>query len=310
MLGYLPNWAIYFTCYDNLKTRIGHWFQMHGDASDSNMKGDGGRDSSIVHILSAMGAGCVSTTLTNPFWVIKTRFMTQSNESAFRYHSIRHAIKTIYQTEGLRGFYKGLVPSLWGISHVAVQFPLYEKLKVYFRNRHSQGNLYNSSEMYDSQSTVPSSTSTTIMTTTHAVPNRPRAEPLATSDILLASCLSKMAASIATYPHEVIRTRLQNQTYTPSSLSPNSVTPPSSVSAQKFQPNTVNFTNIKQQQPSPTRPRYTSIIHCVKTIYRTESITAFYNGLSTNLLRTVPSSAVTLFTYEKLSRALKEWAEE
>ncbi len=38
---------------------------------------------------------------------------------------------TIYRTEGIRAFYKGLLPSLIGVSHVAVQFPLYEKAKAW-----------------------------------------------------------------------------------------------------------------------------------------------------------------------------------
>lgn len=47
------------------------------------------------------------------------------------YKNTFDAFKTIYSTEGFRGFYKGLGPSLMGVSHVAVQFPLYEKLKVW-----------------------------------------------------------------------------------------------------------------------------------------------------------------------------------
>lgn len=38
-------------------------------------------------------------------------------------------MKTIYRTEGVPAFFRGLLPSLLGITHVAVQFPLYEFLK-------------------------------------------------------------------------------------------------------------------------------------------------------------------------------------
>lgn len=84
--------------------------------------------------------------------------------------------------------------------------------------------------------------------------------------ILLASSLSKMSASMATYPHEVIRTRLQNQSVKPF--------------------------------------KYKGIFHAIKVIMAEESIRGFYKGLPTNLLRTVPSSAMTILTYEMLVREL------
>lgn len=46
-----------------------------------------------------------------------------------RYRHTYDAIKSIWRDEGPRAFYKGLLPSLFGVAHVAVQFPLYEKLK-------------------------------------------------------------------------------------------------------------------------------------------------------------------------------------
>lgn len=57
---------------------------------------------------------------------------TQSRREV-RYRHTFDAALTIYRTEGLRAFYRGLLPSLFGITHVAVQFPLYEKLKVWAR---------------------------------------------------------------------------------------------------------------------------------------------------------------------------------
>ena len=73
-----------------------------------------------------------------------------------------------------------------------------------------------------------------------------------------------MIASIATYPHEVIRTRLQTQT-----------------------------------SNHETR-RYRSIWQSCQLIYKEEGWHGFYKGLGTNLLRTVPASAVSLLVYEIL----------
>lgn len=58
---------------------------------------------------------------------------TQNDRTPYRYNNTIHALVTIAREEGYRGFYKGLGPSLIGVSHVAVQFPLYERLKVVFR---------------------------------------------------------------------------------------------------------------------------------------------------------------------------------
>lgn len=62
---------------------------------------------------------------------LSRRFQAQAvlPASASRYRNTPEAFLSIYRTEGLRAFYKGLLPSLIGVSHVAVQFPLYEKAK-------------------------------------------------------------------------------------------------------------------------------------------------------------------------------------
>lgn len=46
-----------------------------------------------------------------------------------KYRHTIDAMRQIYHGEGLAAFYKGLLPSLFGVIHVAVQFPLYEYLK-------------------------------------------------------------------------------------------------------------------------------------------------------------------------------------
>ena len=57
---------------------------------------------------------------------------TQSRSEP-RYRHTLDAALTIYRSEGIRAFYRGLLPSLLGIAHVAVQFPLYEQLKIVAR---------------------------------------------------------------------------------------------------------------------------------------------------------------------------------
>ncbi|KAK3823527.1 MAG: mitochondrial carrier domain-containing protein [Benniella sp.] len=219
IFGYLPTWAIYFTAYDYFKDLIARQTGHH----ESNL---------FVYVLAAMSAGATSTTITNPLWVIKTRFMTQNEHTPYRYNNTLHAFTTIYKVEGYRGFYKGLGSSLMGITHVALQFPLYEKLRQWLKSRDT--------------------------------------DHVSSTNILIASSTSKMAASIATYPHEVIRTRLQNQSTYP--------------------------------------PKYKGIIHACKLIYQEEGIRAFYKGMPTNLLRTVPASALTILTYELIVGRLNEIA--
>lgn len=244
ILGYLPTWAIYFAVYDGIKTRFGE--SPLGDTSADKRLYPAPSAKGYqplmrehpwsLHILSAMSAGAASTICTNPLWVIKTRFMTQSrNEQRYR-HTLDAAV-TIFRTEGIRAFYRGLLPSLLGITHVAVQFPLYEKLKVVAQRRS---------------------------------PN----SPLPSYTILLCSALAKMTASVTTYPHEVVRTRLQTTRRPLAQLD-----------------------NGQLKKP-------TSIVATVQKIITREGWRGLYKGLSINLIRTVPNSAVTMLTYELLMRQL------
>jgi hypothetical protein len=60
--------------------------------------------------------------------------MTQHGEdplkSPYFYKSTRDALYRIYKDEGWRSLYKGLGPSMLGVGHVVIQFPIYERLKA------------------------------------------------------------------------------------------------------------------------------------------------------------------------------------
>lgn len=86
----------------------------------------------------------------------------------------------------MRGLYRGLVPSLWLVSHGALQFTLYENFKT--RLQHTANN-------YERDRNVATRRSTGT----------------GVKDALLASTASKLVASITTYPVQVARTRMQDR---------------------------------------------------------------------------------------------------
>lgn len=258
----------------------------------------------MINFWSSIIAGGSSTIVTNPIWVIKTRLMSQTGRhegSRFSYfpkaantptsrptisvhgyyHSTLDAAKKMYTTEGIRAFYSGLTPALLGLTHVAVQFPAYEYLKTKFTG---QG----------------------------------MGQAPATSDarsewagILSASILSKIMASSATYPHEVIRTRLQTQRR-PMAGAALAVEEVGGIAGLKVggaggakpsvaDPAARQAAQHKQQHDAM---KYRGIVRTFRTILHEEGWRAFYAGMGTNMMRAVPAATVTMLTYEFMMRKL------
>jgi solute carrier family 25 folate transporter 32 len=214
LIGILPSHAIYFGVYEHLKSTI------------SSLRHTDPRRDPLTHVLSAMGAAACSNLITNPLWLVRTRLMIDYNyfnrpfisqtryplfepkshleslpkgvsmgsssvkkilegsrtklksnrqrEMFFRsrsnyYSGTIDAFKRIWFEEGFRAFYKGASASMLGTLHVCVYFPIYEHLKIRLS---------------------------------------PKAEGHSLS-VAAASAISKLVATSLTYPHEVIRTRLQ-----------------------------------------------------------------------------------------------------
>lgn len=82
-----------------------------------------------------------------------------------------------------------------------------------------------------------------------------------------------MIASIATYPHEVLRTRLQIQKRARAAQG---------AEAEAFE----------------------GVIKTFQRILAEEGVAGFYRGMGTNLLRTVPASALTILSYELIMRRM------
>jgi len=89
---------------------------------------NGGVETAAVHLSAAAMAGIVTSSFTNPIWVVKTRMqLSASNSKPFS--SSWECIRTIVSESGYRGLYKGLSASYLGVSEGVIQWTLYEQLK-------------------------------------------------------------------------------------------------------------------------------------------------------------------------------------
>lgn len=76
------------------------------------------------------GAGLVSSIVTCPLDVIKTRLQAQLVSKDAGYEGVEATIKRIWQQSGLRGFYRGLGPTLGGyLPTWGIYFTVYDLVK-------------------------------------------------------------------------------------------------------------------------------------------------------------------------------------
>ena len=214
---------------------------------------------------------------TNPIWVIKTRLMSQSNsriatnhsKAPWHYRNTWDAARVMYRTEGILSFYSGLTPALLGLTHVAIQFPLYEVFKEKFTG-------------------IGKGQKETDEDRSHHF-----------YGLALAVFLSKVFASTATYPHEVVRTRLQTQQRSSSTPASQGGLLGGSSTKSGDHGRPPGFTS-----PVINELRYRGTVQTCKTILMEEGWRGFYAGLGTNLIRAVPSAMTTILTFEYLKKTM------
>ena len=209
------------------------WYKQAQDMIRNVRNYETGKQLTAIDYLCASSlSGLLSAILTNPIWVVKTRMLSTSATQSGAYTGMMAGLKSIYRIEGPRGFFHGLTPTLVGVSHGSLYFLAYEKLKLWRRGSKVDGQLSN-------------------------------------GDTLIASSLSKIFAGLITYPHQLVRARLQ--TYDPSAT---------------------------------THVRGPGIGSLIKMVWQNEGPTGFYKGLVPNLLRVVPSTCVTFLVYENVRWSL------
>eukprot|EP00347_Sterkiella_histriomuscorum_P013088 403366067 len=133
---------------------------------------------SLKTILISMRAGVVSMFLTTPMWTIKTRLVLYKEQTGLNsLQATSKIITDMYKHEGIKGFYRGFVPSIFLSTYGIIQMFTYENIN------HILG--------YNSQSK-----------------NKDMWIPFFTGG------LSKSVASITLLPVNVVRMRLQMKKYT------------------------------------------------------------------------------------------------
>ena len=240
----------------------------------SDMFHDPDAASPLVHLSAAATAGVVTATATNPIWVVKTRLQLESQRVQAEIEDARRrAVQSgkrlaghaavpqaqrrslwtrpraaatqffrpaprpshptnalrmtvdIVRNEGIAGLYKGLSASYLGVTESTIQWMLYEQFKRF-----------------------------------QVRPERGENTPWWMRTISAAGS-AKMIATLITYPHEVLRTRLR-------------------------------------QQPAQGTPKYTGLAQTFCVVWREEGIAAFYGGLTAHLLRVIPNAIVMFSIYE------------
>jgi len=167
LMGVFPSRAIYFWAYNTAKTNV------NASLPKAN------RDTPFVHVTSAAMAGFTASTATNPIWLIKTRLQLDRAHGADTL-SIRSCISRIHKDLGIKGFWKGVTASYWGISETVIHFVIYEYLK-------KQLAIAQNKRKTDEKTILDF------------------------AGFMVCGACSKTCATIVAYPHEVARTRLREE---------------------------------------------------------------------------------------------------
>lgn len=217
----------------------------HFPNAPTEKEGQTAEDSPLVHLGAAVVAGVMTSTGTNPIWVVKTRLQLSARKrddvlsatSKRISPSAWSVTKDIIAQDGFRGLYRGLSASYLGVSEGVIQWVLYERFKRIGRSK--------SVSLDDDKTGVLSYV----------------------GSIVGASGGAKAVASLITYPHEVIRTRLR--------------------------------------QPAVNGvAKYTGLMQTLKLVLKEEGVASLYGGLTAHMFRVVPNAACMFLIYELVAAKL------
>ncbi|CAI5732871.1 unnamed protein product [Peronospora destructor] len=237
MIGVIPARAIYFGSYSTFKDRL-------------NAYGLNGR---MYNFLSAAGAGSISATLCCPIWVVKTR------QQLLPAHTMAASATTVHRNVVSVGFAQvetavatKAKPQFSSVRQVAMDMYRKEGPRAFFRG-------LSASYWGISESAIQFALYEEC---------KDHIEKPTNLKYFLTAGACKLLASMCTYPHEVVRTRMRDQ-----------------------------------RAPMDSKElKYRSMIQSIITIYKEEGRRGLYSGMPAHLMRVVPNAAILFLVVEVIAK--------
>ncbi|KAL4892907.1 mitochondrial carrier domain-containing protein [Aspergillus ambiguus] len=243
LIGVVPARAINFYVYGNGKRLLSDYFGYR----------DVRATPAGIHLTAAAVAGIATGTATNPIWLVKTRLQLDKSHAeehgqvGRQYRNSWDCIRQTVRHEGVRGLYRGLSASYLGVTESTLQWVMYEQMKMFLARREAAKRA-DAGYHYGAWDDVE-----------------------LWGGRICSAGVAKLIAAAATYPHEVVRTRLR-------------------------QAPTVSIGDGKVEM------KYTGLVQCFTLVWKEEGMAGLYGGLTPHLLRVVPSAAIMFGMYEVILR--------
>uniref|UniRef100_A0A9I9DWY7 Peroxisomal nicotinamide adenine dinucleotide carrier n=1 Tax=Cucumis melo TaxID=3656 RepID=A0A9I9DWY7_CUCME len=261
----------------------------------------------LSSLLVAAISGCVNVLLTNPIWVVVTRMQTHKKVSKPSLpgraltpldetipptavvdppsYGTTHAIQELYDEAGIKGFWKGVIPTMIMVSNPSIQYMLYETLLNKLKKRRAL-------RKDGSGVTALEVTFSLITKILNIATLRPRPDSSVHSphiidfpvfhhhvklhiwllmQIFFLGAVAKLGATVVTYPLLVVKARLQ----------------------------------AKQAVAGDKRHQYKGTLDAILKMIRYEGLYGFYKGMGTKIVQSVLAAAVLFMVKEELVRSAR-----
>ncbi|EEY69294.1 Mitochondrial Carrier (MC) Family [Phytophthora infestans T30-4] len=231
LVGVIPARAIYFGSYSTFKERFAN----------------NGLNGRLYNFLSAAGAGSLSATLCCPIWVVKTRLQLMPAH-ALTGSTTRRNVLSVGFAEVETSVASKARPQFSSVRQVALDMYWKEGPRAFFRG-------LSASYWGISESAIQFALYEEC---------KDHIEEPSNLKYFLTAGACKLLASMCTYPHEVVRTRMRDQ-----------------------------------RAPLDSKElKYKSMIQSIIKIYKEEGRRGLYSGMPAHLMRVVPNAAILFMVVE------------